>query len=346
MENKEHTEQAELTACRYIAQRETGPWCERDAAELDQWIAESPLHRVVYYRLNAAWHEAGRLKVLGVGSAHGAVRSSQTNWRRRVGSMALRAIAATVVLAIGAGLYVFRDSLFSLDTYRTDVGGLQTVPLADGSRVTLNTDSALRISLNEAERQVDLERGEAFFEVARDPARPFVVKAGNERVVAVGTKFSVRRDSHGLRVIVTEGAVRMERKGYAATAEPGAIAASEGKARLARRHEAAVLLPAGAIALAHTTDLVVEQRPLVQAEQQLSWRTGVLTFRDTSLADAVAEFNRYNERKIIIRDPAIAGFHVGGVFGVTQPEPFVRLLQDGFPIRVTEEAGKIILSPK
>ena len=275
------------------------------------------MHKVAYFRLNAAWQEAGRLKALGVRPL-----PAYPVARVRMSAGPLFALAAMVVLATAAVLFGFRERLFHFNTYSTAVGGLEAIPMADGSRVTLNTDSAMRIFLREDERHIELDKGEAFFEVTRDLRRPFVVKAGNLRVIAVGTRFSVRRDAADVRVIVTEGTVRVEPEG------------------------AAVLLPAGSIARAGAGNVLVERRPVPEVEQALTWRGGILTFRDTSLADAVAEFNRYNVRQIVIRDPAVAALRVGGIFGATQPGPFVHLLESGFPVRVSEAGGEIILSAR
>lgn len=322
MESSERTSRAEFMASRFIAQRETGPWSDQDAAQLDAWLAEATLHQVIYYRLHAAWDEAGRLKALGGDSS--ATRSDRGPRNHK--SAPWYAIAATLVLAVAASAFIFRDTLLGADTYRTKIGGLEAVPLADGSRVTLNTDSIVRVALNDSERRIDLQKGEAFFEVAKDPNRPFVVSVGNQRVVAVGTRFSVRRDAEDLEVVVTEGTVRIETAG-----------APQPDIRL---------LSAGSIARTHATRVLVEQKPLLDVEQHLTWRTGTLTFRDTSLADAIAEFNRYNKRKIIIRDPAIASLQIGGIFGATQLDAFVRLLRNGFPIDVSEEGDEIILTAK
>lgn len=330
MRSNQRTEEAERAASHFIAQRETGPWSEQDAANLERWVAESPLNRVVYYRLNAAWHEAGRLKALSAGAASpGVPPPAGTPEPGRVPMRAVHALAASVVLAIGAGVYLATSGMFPFNGYRTEVGALQAVPLEDGSRVTLNTDSALRVSLGKDERRIELQKGEAYFEVAKDPSRPFVVAAGDRRVVAVGTKFSVRRDPNGVQVIVTEGTVRIEQEDRAGSAGADAV-----------------LLSAGTIARSQDSSVLVERKPLEQAEQRLSWRTGTLTFRETSLADAAAEFNRYNDRKIVIRDPAVAGIRIGGVFGITQLEAFARLIEDGFPVRVSEEEGTIVLDSK
>ncbi len=233
-----------------------------------------------------------------------------------------------------AGAFVtFKDEIFDAHRFTTVIGGLQAIPLSDGSRVTLNTDSELRIALNDRERVVEIEHGEAFFEVAHDPARPFIVKAGTRRVIAVGTQFSVRRAGADLRVVVAEGTVRYE--GRAGNTQSPAGAPSAGDV---------VLLPAGSIARAEGDAFQVEQRPVAEAERNLTWRNGFLTFRDTPLADAVAEFNRYNTRKIVIDDPTIAALEVGGVFRSNNVEPFVRLLQRGFAIQAAVRADRIVLT--
>jgi len=197
--------------------------------------------------------------------------------------------------------------------------------MPDGSKVTLNTNSEIRVAVTETERRVTLDKGEAFFEVAKDPRRPFVVHAGDKQIVAVGTKFSVRRDADAVRVVVTEGRVRLERS------------SASGAAPLAQ-------LSAGTIARAAGAGTLVQEKPLDEAEEFLSWRTGFLVFRDTTLGDAVAEFNRYNMHKIVIEDPAVAAMHVGGSFRSTNVDAFVRLLQEGFQIHVDQRDEQIVLT--
>jgi transmembrane sensor len=238
--------------------------------------------------------------------------------------VAFFAAAASLLILLTGTLAVFRDELFNTHRFTTVVGGLQTIPMADGSRVTLNTDTELRIRLNDRERTVEIGQGEAFFEVAHDPARPFVVKAGERRVIAVGTQFSVRREGADLRVVVSEGTVRYEPH--------------------ARDAPTPTLLPAGSVARAEGDSIQVQQLPITEAERSLTWRNGLLTFRDTPLADAVAEFNRYNTRKIVIEDPQIASLKVGGVFRSRNVEPFVRLLERGFRIRAAVGPDRIVLS--
>jgi transmembrane sensor len=247
----------------------------------------------------------------------------------RQGKLALSA-AAALLLAVGGGLYLAFAP--NGERYATPVGGFASVPMPDGSNVTLNTDSQIRIALTDTERRVELGHGEAFFEVSKDPKRPFVVRAGDKRVIAVGTKFSVRREGDDIEIVVTEGKVRVE----------------DGAARQNSRvgGSADVFLTPGSIARADDAGVLVQRRTLPEAEEHLSWRTGRLMFRDLALADAIAEFNRYSARKIVIQDPAIASLKIEGNFRATNVEAFVRLLESGFPVRAEVRADQILLTAK
>jgi transmembrane sensor len=199
--------------------------------------------------------------------------------------------------------------------------------VADGSHVTLNTNSAIRVALSNTERHVQLDQGEAYFEVARDPARPFVVSAGNKRVVAVGTAFSVRRLGNDVRVSVTEGKVRIEEQPLL-TGTPQSMS----------------LLAAGNVANTEHGSILVQRESPAEVEESLSWRSGYLTFREITLSDAVAEFNRYNSRRIVIEDSAVGDIRLSGRFRTTENDAFVRLLEGGFPIHAERRDHEIILT--
>ena len=136
----------------------------------------------------------------------------------------------------------------------------------------------------------------------------------------------MRRDTDGMRVVVTEGLVRLE-------SEPGADG----------RRQPSLLLPAGSVALAGPHGVVVQSGTVEQARQALSWRQGFLAFHDTSLAAAAAEFNRYNARKIVIGAPSVGALRVGGSFRWSNAEAFVRLLEQGFPVRAEYGDKAIVL---
>jgi transmembrane sensor len=361
MASESDREVAEQAAAAWIARRDTAEW---DAPAFEAWLRESVSHRVAFYRLNAAWQEAGRLRVLraagdpetlvygpamspdsddsGVQSAPESSPARADRPRRSAFALA----AGLAFLMLGA-VAVWKIERSAPDRFTTVVGGLEAVPLADGSRVTLNTDSALQVALKARERVVNLERGEAYFEVAKEKARPFIVNVGNKRVIAVGTQFSVRRDGDSVQVIVTEGTVRMEELGAPGSTQSPVAWSSAGPSGVipsAGGSAGGVLLPAGSIARAHADALLVQKEGSADIEKRLSWRTGQLIFRDTPLSEAVAEFNRYNERKFVIQDPSIGALQLGGIFRATNIDPFIELLKQGFPVRATEEGNRILLT--
>jgi transmembrane sensor len=358
--------QIEAQAASWLARRDAPGWRPADEAALNAWLTESTAHKVAFIRLEAAWNASQKLKALGAGVPKGVIPAPGLWWRSRVlrsrggsavesaragtgqrigsrrrrGRLALYGLAASVLVgAVVGSVWLFQPGG---SVYRTAVGGLEAVPLTDGSKVTLNTDTDVRIELSPSERRVDLEHGEVFFEVAHDATRPFVVRAGDKRVVAVGTKFSVRRDGDEVWVVVTEGKVRMEnRAAPSGTASAQLPTSSSGSAS-----PEVVFLPAGSVAHAADAGVLVKEETTAEAEAALSWRQGYVVLHDTPIADAAAEFNRYNARKIFIADPEVGNIRIGGNFRSTSTDAFVRLLADGFPIRVDERDEEIVLTKK
>ncbi len=335
----------EHAASRWLARRDGDAWSDADATALEAWLQASTAHRVTFLRLQAAWVESGRLQALGAGlrtdgppprghwhaspfiSGHAppatAARklvASKPSHRMRVAGFAMAA-ACAVLIGWGWRTYQHVDAA----SHHTAMGEVRTLPLADGSRVTLASDSAIEIRLSRGERHVALTRGEAIFAVAKDPARPFVVATNGHRVIAVGTRFSVRRDDQDLRVAVTEGLVRLESGPGAGSPSPSA------------------LLPAGSVALVHGNDVLVRSLPLADVERMLGWRDGLLAFRDTPLTEAIAEFNRYNVRKLAVGDGEAGALRIGGSFRWDNQEGFVRLLEQGFPVRAEYAQDRIVL---
>ncbi|MBL8268477.1 FecR family protein [Steroidobacter sp.] len=333
-------------AATWIAKRAGDRWSDADQAALDQWLQQSTRNRVAFVRAQAAWKNAARLKALSAGVPPG-VLPKPDGWNfspffdptTAAAAVAEPAIEATVPSrpparslkrfgALAAGiLLVVTIATWSLwpagQSYLTPVGGLAIVPIADGSSVTLGTDSKIRVALSQSERRVSLDRGEAFFDVAKDSTRPFVVVAGDRRVVAVGTQFSVRREAGDVRVVVAEGRVRVE----------------EGSGSTASSYQ----LGAGDVARAGSAGTEVHGAPLSEVEEVLSWRSGYLVFRDVTIAEAVAEFNRYAPQKIVIADATVASLRVGGKFRSTNVGGFLRLLEAGYPVRVLQQNGETTL---
>jgi transmembrane sensor len=347
----------EERAAAWLARRDGGDWSSEDDASLAGWLNEATAHRVAFLRLENVWEGARRARALALSTTvpAGSVPSAD-EWRQspyfQAPGPAIRsasqhrvrwwpAAAACVALIAGLGTagYLF-DWFAPGSVYSTPVGGISSIPLSDGSVVTLNTASRIRVEFEPKARRVVLEKGEAYFVVKRNAARAFIVIAGEQRIVDVGTQFSVRRDLTETQVVVTEGTVRFE------SAQTRAQSGSGGLPSAAPVTLAGIDVPlsAGSIALARDGDLLVQKESVRQAEDMVSWRKGYLTFRDTTLADAVAEFNRYNARRITIADPAVAGIRISGTFRPTNYQAFVRLLHDGYAIDVQEADGGISLS--
>ena len=253
-------------------------------------------------------------------------RPPQARQRARRGWLRL----ATAAVLAACALFLARRQLPlhappATITYTSAAGVVRTLTLADGSRATLSSDSRIEVTLAEKTRDVILSRGEAIFEVAKDPRRPFRVAADGYRAIAVGTRYSVRKDASDLRVVVTEGTVRLESPANATSASPS------------------ILLPAGSVALVRHGGVLVRSVPLAQARDMLTWSTGMLAFHDAPLSEVAAEFNRFNTRKLVVADADAAALRIGGSFRWDNEDAFVRLLEAGFPIRADQGVDHITL---
>jgi transmembrane sensor len=333
----------EATAAAWLAKREADGWTAEHQGGLEAWLEQSTAHRIAYLRVCEAWKRFGELDSLAQGRAPGAIPERGTwvwralpqapsleaprsgavalrAWPHRIGRFAAAAMLLVVLAAVGlTSWYGGRQGT----SYRTEVGQIRSIPLEDGSRVTLDTGSRIEVAVRANERRVDLISGDAYFQVAKDPKRPFVVSVDHARVVAVGTQFYVERDGNGLIVLVTEGEIRLERP----SGPPQQV-------------------PAGSQARLDVAEFRMSHPSELEVEEMLGWRDGYLLFRDTSLAEAVAKFNRYTDRKILIEDPSIAGIRIGGHFRLDDLQGFLWLLKSGFPINVDERGDRIVLTKR
>jgi len=254
---------------------------------------------------------------------------------RRTGVRVAAGLAAMLVL--GLGLWSFRaHRLGNFDQLAsTRLGEVRRVELPDGSSAVLNTNTVVEFSFDRDERRVRLLGGEAYFSVAKNPARPFIVQAGRLAVRAVGTAFDVRLHTDSLSVLVTEGKVSVnnvapEKSGEApqSPVRQVPILAAGHMGRLALDPDRAPS-PEGMQVSA------MEERGLRNA---LAWQEGRLEFFDTPLSEVVAEFNRYNRHKLVISDPELAAQRFGGGFASHETEPLLELLEQSFGV-VTENRG-------
>jgi transmembrane sensor len=351
-----NSNKAELEASNWLARVDGGDLSPAELEAFDQWKEADPRHGAAYARLAATWQALDRLRAVRPGASepisndffrdgvrqpslhsfHSPVKPSagqagphplgqRASLRLRLGL----AVAASILVAIG-GFWI-ASGLNGTHTFSTSVGGFQRIALEDQSTVYLNTDSEVRIALSAQVRKVDLVRGEASFEVAHDASRPFIVAAGNTAVRAVGTKFDVRRINDTVEVIVDEGKVVV---GAPEILETSQLAVPATMPRVS----------AGQTALSSGGGVNLQVLSKDSIARKLAWQNQVLVFDGDSLAEVVAQFNRYNERQLIIADPALSSLRIGGYFRPTNLDAFISVLQSDFGVNVNAQGDRLILA--
>ena len=246
----------------------------------------------------------------------------------------LLAFAATILCcAVGLSTWYW----VSKSTYTTSVGEQRSIVLADGSTVELNSISSVRVRYTGAQRRVDLLEGQALFRVAHDTARPFVVHSGKTNVRAVGTEFDVYRKRIGTVVTVIEGKVAV----LAATRR----ATETGQTGSAVDAGPSIFLAAGeqlTVPVAPTGEIpVIESPQPANVAAATAWTHRALVFEVAPLTEVVEEFNRYNARKLVIADPAVADIHVSGMFSSLDPALLLKFLDTQPEIAVEETKTEV-----
>jgi len=339
-------EQGEPKVTRQIA-AEAATWIARlhgpsRSPEMERecraWLARSAAHRLAFERTTDVWQEVAGLKVSDVFAALSprvANFDSELRIKQRARLRWLLTMGLVVLLAAGAWA-VHRWQ--QVDGYVTKVGEQQQVILGDGTRMSLNTDTQVRVEMKADSRSVHVENGEALFEVAKDPRRPFVVHVAGSEVVALGTVFSVRvggggSQSRAIAVTLIEGKVTvrpdlMERSRGIAPAKPVTMQPGE-RMRFSGGADGAV------------TQLV--DRPSI--EQVVAWKRSEAVFDDVALPDAVAEMNRYSRTPIVlVGDASLERLRVSGLFRTGESAGFARSVATLHGLLLREQAGRLELA--
>jgi transmembrane sensor len=308
------------------------------------WLKRSPVHMEHFLRAEKSWadlaavdperrldlEELKRAADWGVAELRGRAADLPPRKlvRPRLGRWPVALAACALLLLIGVLFIGPRPS----EDYATGVGEQRTVRLSDGSMLTLNTRSRASVRYSRVGRSIELREGEALFKVAKDPARPFLVWSGHAVVRAVGTEFVVRREPASTAVTVLEGRVSVARRDGRSGIEDGTAAS---------RSEPAIPLNAGGRAEVEASR--IRTSAVSDASLAVAWRSGRLVFQGETLAQAVAEFNRYNEVQLVVRDAALARERISGVFDVDQPQALVRFLEVSRAIDPPRSGGRSIL---
>lgn len=318
---RETSKEIEDAAIAFVARIDARP---EDAPALEAWLAGDPRRRGAYVRARALLDLVGpspSRKIAGFAAetALPAASGAEREVRRGFGRRAVLGggVAATALIA-AFGLALRPDPETAV--YATDVGEIRRLPLHDGSVLVLNTRSKVVTHFAKDVRMLDLVDGEGLFEVAKDGARPFVVRAGTVRVMAVGTAFSVKRDTTGTEVRVTEGAVRLGQ---------------------ADQGDDALDLTAGSFAtISASGEIEVQQLSPEELRRHLAWQVGKIALAGETVAEAAREFNRSNAVVMEI-DPVIAGEAVAGWFDIQDPMAFAQAVALAFDATVERKADVI-----
>jgi len=317
MSAREDTETVRAEAAEWLARRDRGPWSDADQSELDTWLAKSFTHATAFWRLDAAWERADRLNALKRHPGNRLLQAMSGGF----GPTLFRVAAAALVIGV-VGAAAFYAMPKGERSYETTVGGHETLTLGDGTKVELNTDTKVRVSSDR--RKVWLDRGEAYFDVVHDAAHPFTVLVGDHKVTDLGTKFLIRQNANHVEVSLFEGSAQLD------TANDWSKA------------HATTLLP-GDVAIATADSISVMKKPEKALSSELGWRRGVLIFRHSTLAEAAAEFNRYNRRQLVIEDRAAAHLTIDGTFQADNIDDFTRLAQLVLGVRVENRGSEIAI---
>lgn len=316
MNQSEAADAIDAQALAWVARLDREGGSQALEAELQAWLSGDARRRGAFLRAQAIWIKLDRASLRPAAAAPEARPARWRPSRRGV----IGGMGAGLAAGVGGLWLTLHD-----ESYGAGQGEMRHVSLADGSTVEVNTESQVRVAMRRDLRRIKLVSGEAWFQVAKDAERPFVVETGRVRVRAVGTAFAVRRLTDGADVTVTEGVVETWLAGD--PAPPTRIAAG-GTARV--RESGAAKVEARVVQAA-------------EIDRKLAWRVGRIEFDGDTLAEAVAEFNRYNARKLRLADAGLADKRFHGMFRTDDPEGFARTAAVTLGGRVEASPDQIVI---
>ena len=245
---------------------------------------------------------------------------------RRVLLASTAALVICALMTVGVFYLIRRHADSKAEIFVTALGQRRPVTLADGSRLDLNTDSRVKVTYSSRIRRITLEKGQARFDVARNPSKPFVVRVGDRQIVALGTAFDVRWTDERLSIVLIDGNVAILPAGepYTAASSPTALTLKPGE-RLDFES------PSFAV------------KSTIRLDREEAWVKGRVVFEATRLDAAVAEINRYAARRLELVNPALAALQISGTFSADDPDAFARAVAQMFSLQVIEAPNSILI---
>ncbi|GAB3091576.1 DUF4880 domain-containing protein [Aestuariicella hydrocarbonica] len=350
---------------------------DAEQIEFAAWLRLQPAHQYAHEQLQDIWQGMAEAEAVrqvtetalafeselsygtpGVAEPSGLTPSSRTSaptslletvqqkveaWCSKLGSESLHArwaVASAAVLVVGSLVWMYGGesgpALPELQTYRTAISEIRELPLTDGSVVTLGAESILTVKFEEGKRQVQLKRGQAFFNVAKDLNRPFFVATRHATVRVVGTRFEVYQNLDQVKVSVEEGVVEVMRN---SAASPPHVQSRLSDPLQEQTLVAGQQVKASAVGIGRVQQLV--------GYKVAGWRDGRLEYRDTRLADVIADVNRYRDGKISLGTESLKNTKITTSFSVDQVDTVVSMLEKSLPVTVHQESdGRVLILPK
>jgi transmembrane sensor len=329
-------------AAAWIWRMEGGPAGGADPEAFEAWLRQDPRHRRAVEELSKVWQTLDGIAASPMAAFPEVPAAEAIQRGKRPSRRSLWFAAAAAAAAAGLAVSLMMGRGNETQVLQTAVGQHRNVVLADGSVVSLNTNTVVETDFGRQVRAIYLRKGEAHFEVAHDRSRPFLVHAGDAVVRAVGTEFEVRlRADQHVDVLVNEGRVEVEP--YVPDTR-SAVAVVPEKSRPVTTARA---VSAGQeLSTAATNYAVVPVSP-EQLSSELAWREGAVVFDSEPLSEAIAEIQRYTDARIVISDASIATLPVGGRFKTDDLQGFLNGLETALPITIRRtDSGVIFIDPR
>lgn len=324
----------DLEAVRWVQLMDSGALSPEDQRQLDAWLAVSSRHKGALIRARAASLHLDRLAAFARGGS--AVESPPPDQPhdRGVNSRSTRrrwmiAAAASLAGVVSLGAWLYREQIqehWGGIDYVSNRGELKEVTLADGSVLSLNTQTEVRVYYTQKQRDIHLIRGEALFNVAHDSTRPFAVRVGEWTATALGTAFTIHQAAAAAtNITVTEGVVELRHADASYVGPPPQLT----------HNQEALLHGDGSMELLPATDSDIAK--------QLAWRRHLVVFTGEPLRQAIMEMNRYSPRPIVVEDPELAARQIVGVFSTLDTQTFVSGMEATLDVKAVESNQTIVL---
>ena len=303
----------------WVARLHSGEPDKIAMAGVRQWLKADPMNVRALELCTEIWEESANLRRITP------FETQVPAPRRHHRFLPMAAAAVALLTVVGMILW-----LVPAADLTTEVGEQRLVTLQDGTHVFLNTATRIAVNFDAHARWVELKSGEALFDVAKKPTWPFIVKAGDRQIKALGTSFVVRRDATQTAVTLVEGIVSVtadgssHSQGVSTPAAPQVFTLKPGQR----------LIILGAQARLDVTPL----------DKAVAWRRGEIIFDDTNLSDAAAELNRYNKDKLVVEQPSAQAVRVTGLFQTGDSLSFAHAVAQSYGLTVEERKDAIVLS--